>query len=86
MTIPERTCVGCGEKLPATALVRLRLDEAGRVDVREGRGGRGAWVHAAGGCLSRAVKRKSFERSFRKAVVVDETRLRQQLTGNGGRV
>ena len=86
MALPERTCVGCGEKLPATALVRLRLDEAGRVDVREGRGGRGAWVHAEGGCLARAVKRKGFERSFRKAVVVDETRLRQQLTGNGGRV
>jgi len=54
--------------------------------VPDGRGGRGAWVHAAGGCLARAVKRKGFDRSFRKAVVVDETRLRQQLTGNGGRV
>jgi len=86
MAIPERTCVGCGEKLPATALVRLRLDEAGMAVDRDGRGGRGAWVHAAGGCLTRAVKRKGFERSFRKAVVVDETRLRQQLTGNGGRV
>ncbi len=86
MAIPERTCVGCGEKLPATALVRLRLDEAGAVAVRDGHGGRGAWVHAEGGCLARAVKRKGFERSFRKAVVVDETRLRQQLTGNGGRV
>ena len=31
MTTPERTCVGCGEKLPATALVRLRLAEGGVV-------------------------------------------------------
>ena len=86
MATPERTCLGCGEKLPATALVRLRLAGGGVVVDRERRGGRGAWMHAESSCLARAVKRKGFERSFRKAVVVDETRLRQQLTGNGGRV
>jgi predicted RNA-binding protein YlxR (DUF448 family) len=86
MTTPERTCVGCGEKLPATALVRLRLGEAGVVVDRERRGGRGAWMHAESSCLARAVKRKGFERAFRKAVSVDESRLREQLTGNGGRV
>ena len=86
MTTPERTCVGCGEKLPATGLVRLRLADGGVVVVRDRRGGRGAWVHAESSCLARAVKRKGFERAFRKAVSVDETRLREQLTGNGGRV
>ena len=86
MATPERMCVGCGEKLPATTLVRLRLEGAGVVVDRERRGGRGAWLHAAGPCLSRAVKRKGFERAFRKAVSVDESRLREQLTGNGGRV
>ena len=86
MGTPERTCVGCGEKLPATALVRLRLD-AGRVAVdRERRGGRGAWLHARDACLARAVKRKGFERAFRKAVPVDEAGLRQQLTADGGKV
>jgi uncharacterized protein len=86
MTSPERTCVGCGEKLPATALVRLRLDED-RVSVdRARRGGRGAWLHAGGGCLARAVKRKGFARAFRAHVVVDESSLREQLTHNGGRV
>ena len=43
-------------------------------------------AHAESSCLARAVKRKGFERAFRKAVSVDETRLREQLTGNGGRV
>ncbi len=86
MTTPERTCVGCGEKLPATVLVRLRLADGGVVVDRDRRGGRGAWVHAESSCLARAVKRKGFERAFRKAVSVDETRLREQLTGNGGRV
>jgi len=43
-------------------------------------------MHAESPCLARAVKRKGFERAFRKAVSVDESRLREQLTGNGGRV
>jgi predicted RNA-binding protein YlxR (DUF448 family) len=86
MAIPERTCVGCGEKLPATALVRLRLVEGVVAVGPEHRGGRGAWVHSGGACLARAVKRKGFARAFRAPVAVDESRLRDQLTGNGGRV
>ena len=85
MAIPERSCVGCGEKLPATALVRLRLDGDGVVVDRERRGGRGAWMHAAGPCLARAVKRRGFERAFRRGVSVDEARLRELLTGHGGK-
>jgi predicted RNA-binding protein YlxR (DUF448 family) len=86
MATPERTCVGCGEKLPATALVRVRQVEGVVAVDRERRGGRGAWVHSGGACLARAVKRKGFARAFRAPVVVDESRLRDQLTGNGGRV
>jgi uncharacterized protein len=86
MTTPERTCVGCGEKLPATALVRLRLAGGGVVVDRERSGGRGAWLHVREACLARAAKRRSFDRAFRKPVLVDESRLREQLTGNGGRV
>jgi len=86
MAIPERTCVGCGEKLPATALMRLRLVESGVAVDRERGGGRGAWMHAGGACLARAVKRKGFARAFRAPVAVDESLLREQLTGNGGRV
>ena len=86
MAIPERTCVGCGEKQPATALVRLRLVEGAVVVDAERRGGRGAWVHSGSACLARAVKRKGLARAFRAPVAVDESRLREQLTGNGGRV
>ena len=86
MTIPERTCVGCGEKLPATALVRLRLAEGEVAVDRERRGGRGAWMHAESSCLARAVKRKGFERAFRRAVPVDESGLRELLTAHGGKV
>jgi hypothetical protein len=86
MAIPERTCVGCGEKQPATALVRLRLVEGVVAVDGERQGGRGAWVHSGSACLARAVKRKGFARAFRAPVAVDESRLREQLTGNGGRV
>ncbi len=86
MAIPERTCVGCGEKLPATALVRLRLGPAGVEVDRARAGGRGAWLHAGGACLARAVKRKGFERAFRRAVPVDESGLRELLTAHGGKV
>ena len=86
MASPERTCVGCGARLPAAALVRLRLDGSAVVVDRTRSGGRGAWVHAGEACLSRAVKRKGLERAFRRVVSVDERGLRELLTGNGGKV
>ncbi|MCX5729924.1 MAG: YlxR family protein [Deltaproteobacteria bacterium] len=66
--------------------MRLRLVESGVAVDRERGGGRGAWMHAGGACLARAVKRKGFARAFRAPVAVDESLLREQLTGNGGRV
>ena len=83
MADPVRTCVGCGEKVPAGALVRL-VREAGRVAVgRPGRGGRGAWIHDAEACVERAVKRRALARALRcsdAAPAVAELRL--LLTGS----
>lgn len=80
---PERTCIGCGQKAAPGALVRLRL-EAGRVVVdRERRGGRGAWIHAAPGCLTRALKRRAFGRAFRAEAAADGPALAAQLTETG---
>jgi hypothetical protein len=42
-------------------------------------------MHPAVGCITRAVKRKAFARAFRGVAAVDEGRLRQELTGNGGK-
>jgi predicted RNA-binding protein YlxR (DUF448 family) len=80
---PVRTCVGCGEKAPARALVRLVV-EGGKVGAgRPGRDGRGAWLHSAEACLERAVKRRAFARAFRRGdAVVDATALRLMLTGS----
>jgi len=82
---PERTCIGCGAQAPWTELVRLRrVDGVVAVD-RVRSGGRGAWLHPVGGCLARAVKRRTFARAFRGPAVVDEGLLRRQLTGDGGK-
>ncbi len=80
---PTRTCIGCGQKGAPGALVRLRLVE-GRVAVdRQRRGGRGAWLHAAPGCLTRALRGRAFARAFRAEAVADGAALRAQLTETG---
>jgi predicted RNA-binding protein YlxR (DUF448 family) len=85
VAVPERTCVGCGARAPWTGLVRVRAVDGAVVVDRRRSGGRGAWMHPAVGCITRAVKRKAFARAFRGVAAVDEGRLRQELTGNGGK-
>lgn len=67
---PVRTCVACRARRPQAELVRLSLDERGRVvpDLQRGRAGRGAWVCPCRACvalvearprlLGRALKRE----------------------------
>lgn len=78
-----RTCIGCGKKAVPGALVRLVLD-GGRVTAgRPGKGGRGAWIHAADACLERALKRRAFARAFRRAdAAAEAAELRLLLTGS----
>jgi hypothetical protein len=80
---PVRTCVGCGEKGPSSALVRLG-GAGGRVTAgRPGKGGRGAWIHPADACLDRAVKRRAFARAFRRGdAAAEAAELRLLLTGS----
>ncbi len=83
MATPERTCIGCGARAAKGELVRLRLVEGGVEVDREGRGGRGAWLHPGAACVGKAIKRRVFARAFRRAgAAVDEGLLRAQLTGN----
>ena len=81
---PERTCIGCGAKAARGDLVRLRLAQGGVEVDRDGRGGRGAWLHPGAGCIGKAVRRRAFARAFRSAdgPAVDEGLLLAQLTGN----
>jgi predicted RNA-binding protein YlxR (DUF448 family) len=80
---PIRTCIGCGERAAQSELVRLRT-EGERVIVDRARtGGRGAWLHADGACLDRAVRRRAFGRALRRPDVrADAAALRVELTGS----
>jgi uncharacterized protein len=67
MTVPMRTCVGCGEVVPQPVLVRVRVGDGGRVVVdAERSGGRGAWLHRDEACLRQALRRRAFARAFRR--------------------
>ncbi len=87
MSAPIRTCVGCGATAPRGALVRVRVGDGARVMVdTTWSGGRGAWLHPAGACLERAVRRRAFARAFRRAdLACDGDELRARLTSSGGR-
>lgn len=68
---PVRTCVGCGQRDDASALVRLVLAEDGEVvfDLAGGSFGRGAHVHARPECLEKAPK--GLSRAFKQEVRAD---------------
>ncbi len=69
---PIRTCLGCGKKQPKGLLHRLVLDEQHQPvwDRSQGAPGRGAYL-CGPGCLTAAVKRKAFQRAFKKNVALD---------------
>ena len=84
--LPTRTCIGCGAKASQAELVRLRIEGERVVIDRERKGGRGAWLHPAGACLDRAVRRRALARAFRGRVAsLDADALRVGLTGNSGK-
>ena len=73
---PVRTCLGCGKKQTKALLRRLVLDEKNQplLDRSQGAPGRGAYL-CGPGCLQAAVKRKAFQRAFKKNVALDVTNL-----------
>lgn len=84
--IPMRTCIGCGAVKPKKELVRIVLsqDKEPMVD-RTGRmAGRGAYLCDDPSCFQRAVKRKSFARSFRTPVSMEGFGLPEADPGEGG--
>ncbi|MEM7321927.1 MAG: YlxR family protein [Actinomycetota bacterium] len=66
---PVRTCVGCRTRRSQAELVRVYMDDRGRVLAGRTGSGRGAWLCAAttGACLTAAVDQKAFNRAFRAA-------------------
>ena len=79
MSEPIRTCVGCGRKAPQRELERFV--ERDGVLVRAARApGRGAYTCRRRSCFERAVARRAFNRTLRRAVRV-ESELAHLYTG-----
>jgi predicted RNA-binding protein YlxR (DUF448 family) len=68
--IPERTCIGCGEKKEKKELIRIvRTEEGGLLPDPTGRrNGRGAYLCQNPACLEKAIKQKALQRSFREEI------------------
>ncbi|WP_229054250.1 YlxR family protein [Aeromicrobium sp. Leaf350] len=80
-----RTCIGCRERAPQTALVRIvavRADATTVVtpDPRRSMPGRGAHLHPDPRCLDLARRRKAFGRALRVKGQLD-LRLIDDLAG-----
>jgi predicted RNA-binding protein YlxR (DUF448 family) len=75
---PERTCVGCGLRDDAAAMVRLVVaDDEVAFDLAGGSFGRGAHVHARPECLAKAPR--GLSRSFKREVRVTPAVLAERL-------
>jgi len=78
-TAPERTCVGCGLRDDATAMVRLVVAEDEVVFDLAGRAfGRGAHLHARPDCIAKAPR--GIARTFKRDPKVDGRGLGARLT------
>ena len=68
---PIRSCIGCGRKAPQSELLRF-VAQHGRLVPGANQAGRGAYTCRRLACFERAVARRAFNRTLRRAVQVDE--------------
>lgn len=69
-TGPVRTCVGCRQRAPQAALLRVALVNGKPVaDVRRRLSGRGGYVHRAMACVRLASDKGGLARAFRTRLV-----------------
>ncbi|GAA1814192.1 YlxR family protein [Nesterenkonia flava] len=67
--VPVRTCIGCRRRADQGYVVRVALEgDEVRLDAARRMPGRGAWLHPQRECFEAAVKRKAFNRAFRRPV------------------
>ena len=64
--IPERQCMGCNERFPKSALLRVVRDPDGNVclDFTGKKSGRGAYICKNVACLKKAQKTKRLSRAL----------------------
>ncbi len=68
--VPMRKCVGCGEMKNKKEMMRVlkTAEDNFILDVTGKQNGRGAYLCNSEECLSKAIKGKGLERSFKQAI------------------
>ena len=71
---PMRMCLGCRQRKAQSELVRLALNDKGRVfvDLDRVMSGRGAYVCPAEACIDKVLAKKALNRAFRNEVKIDD--------------
>ncbi len=70
MTVPERTCAGCGRKAPQPELIRFAAVD-GSLTAGRALPGRGVYTCRRLACFERALAARAFNRVLRRNLVVD---------------
>ena len=70
MSVPIRTCAGCGRKAPQAELYRF-VERQGLLVRGAGEEGRGVYTCKRLSCFERASERRAFNRTLRRTVQVD---------------
>ncbi|WP_082772308.1 YlxR family protein [Actinoplanes sp. TFC3] len=82
--VPERTCIGCRLRAPASALLRFVAVGAGdsfrlQPDPNRRLPGRGAHLHPDLACFAQAERRRAFGRALRLTGVADTGLLAEHI-------
>lgn len=82
--VPERTCIGCRRRAPATALVRLVVHDGRITADRERRlPGRGASLHPVAACIEAASRQGALTRALRTSVATLPADALAEMTRQG---
>ena len=71
--VPMRKCVGCQEMKSKKEMIRVIRTQEGEflLDATGKKNGRGAYICPDKECLSKAIKSKGLERSFKQSIPKD---------------
>ena len=84
--IPTRRCVGCGEHLPKSTLIRVLRTPEGEIvlDLTGKKSGRGAYICKSVSCFKKAAKSKRLDSSL-ECKIPDEVYIRLEEELNVGK-
>lgn len=71
--VPMRKCVGCQEMKSKKEMLRIIRTQEGEflLDATGKKNGRGAYICPSSECLSKAIRQKGLERSFKQSIPQD---------------